>query len=93
MFKSLLLGIGLLGLAVASAKSYHITLTDPRLPLLLYDKYRILISWSARYEIWQGVEVGQTHGFARWIRCSHRRSGGRGAGQRQRHDGPERHGN
>ena len=28
MFKNLLFGIGLLGLAVASAKSYHITLTE-----------------------------------------------------------------
>jgi len=29
MFKNLLFGIGLLGLTIASAKSYHITLSEP----------------------------------------------------------------
>ncbi len=49
MIKSLLLGIGVVGLAVASAKSYHVTLTDAytvgTTPLKAGD-YRVVVNGS-----------------------------------------------
>jgi len=49
MFRNLLLGIGLLGLAVASAKSYHITLMEAYTvgtTQLKAGDYRLVVSGS-----------------------------------------------
>ena len=80
----------LLSVATARAPFRAITtdigfIVDPRPSVLIYDRYRILISWRARYKIRQGeIEVEQTRGTARRVWCGHCRSVGRGAGQRKR---------
>ena len=49
MFKNLLFGIGLLGVSIANAKSYHITLSEPyrigATPLAAGD-YKIVVNGS-----------------------------------------------